>query len=249
MLKINVQIQGLDKTLAQITGLQKQVQFAAAKALTQTAKKVQTRLIAEMGSQFDRPTPYTLRSTFLKPATKVELAAIVGLKDRAGSKAAIPPSELLAHQFSGGGRLWKGLERYLQRAGLIGAGEFVAPGAGARLDAFGNMSRGQIAQMMSQLRIGIDPYQYATKSARSRRNVRKAGRIFWARGNVRDQHLARGAWIDMGASVGLRPLLLVVSRPTYRRRIDLESLAADTVAKEWGPTFDAALADAVRTAR
>jgi hypothetical protein len=245
---LTVKLQGFDKTLANIAGLQKQVRFAAAKALTQTAKKVQTRLIAEMGSQFDRPTPYTLRSTFVKPATKTELSAIVGLKDRAGSKAAMPPAELLAHQFKGGGRLWKGLERYLHRAGLIGAGEFVAPGAGARLDRFGNMSRGQISQLMSQLRIGIDPYQYATKSARSRRNVSKAGRIFWARGNAKDGHLPRGAWIDMGPPVGLRPLLLVVSRPAYRRRIDLDRLARDVVAKEWGPTFDAALADAIRTA-
>ena len=74
---LTVKLQGFDKTLANIAGLQKQVRFAAAKALTQTAKKVQTRLIAEMGSQFDRPTPYTLRSTFVKPATKTELSAIV----------------------------------------------------------------------------------------------------------------------------------------------------------------------------
>jgi hypothetical protein len=52
----------------------------------------------------------------------------------------------------------------------------------------------------------------------------------------------------MGPPVGLRPLLLVVSRPAYRRRIDLDRLARDVVAKEWGPTFDAALADAIRTA-
>lgn len=246
---LKIEIKGLDKTLAHIAGMGKQVQFATAKALTQTAKNVQTAVVREMETAFDRPTPYTLRSLFLKPAKPAELVAIVGLKDRAGSKAAMPPVELLAHQFRGGGRAWKGLERYLQRAGLIGAGEFVAPGAGARLDAYGNMSRGQIAQLMSQLRIGIDPYQHASKSARSRRNVKKAGRVFWARGNARDAHLPRGAWIDAGPSVGLRPLLLVVSRPSYRRRIDLERIAREVVAREFAPAFNAAFADAIRTAR
>lgn len=246
---IKVKIEGLDKTIARISGLGKQVNFAAAKALTQTAKKVQAAVVREMETAFDRPTPYTLRSLFIKPAKPAELIAIVGLKDRAGSKSAMPPAELLAHQFAGGGRAWKGLERHLQRVGLLGPGEFVAPGAGARLDRYGNMSRGQIAQLMSQIRIGIDPYQYATKSARSRRSVKKAGRILWARGRARDGHLPRGAWIDMGPPVGLRPLLLVVSRPTYRRRIDLERIAREVVAREFKPTFTAALSDALRTAR
>jgi hypothetical protein len=161
----------------------------------------------------------------------------------------MPPSELLAHQFAGGGRTWKGLERWLHRAGLIGAGEFVAPGAGARLDSFGNLSRGQIQQIISQLRIGGDPQQFASKSARSRRNVKKAGRIFWARGNARDGHLPRGAWIDQGGAVGLRPLLLVVSRPSYRRRIELERIGRDVVAREFQGEFDKAMRDALATAR
>jgi hypothetical protein len=247
---LTVKLQGFDKLQAHIAGLQKQVRFATSKALNATAKKVQARVVQEMGAAFDRPTPYTLRSfALLKPATKAELTAIVGLKDRAGAKARMPPAELLAHQFNGGGRAWKGLELWLSRAGLIGAGEYVAPGAGARLDRYGNMSRGQVQQLLSQLRAGPDPAAYASKSARSRRNVKKAGRIFWARGNARDGHLPRGAWIDMGPPIGLRPLLLVVSRPTYRKRIDLERIAREVVGREFGPAFDAALADAIRTAR
>lgn len=242
---LKIEIKGLDGVAKAIRDLEKQTRYATAKALTQTAKKVQTQLVREMQDKFDRPTPYTLRSTFIKPATKDNLTATVGLKDRTGAKASLPPAELLAHHFTGGGRLMKGLERYLQRAGLISAGEFVIPGAGARLDQYGNMSRGQIAQLMSQLRIGIDPHQYASKSARSRRNVSKAGRIFWSRGG----HLARGAWIDMGHSIGVRPLLVVVKGARYKRRIVLEQIAREVVSKEWDATFDAALADAMRTAR
>lgn len=242
---LKMAIKGLEEVTRTIRNLEKQTRFATAKALTKTAQKVQTKLVRKMQKKFDRPTPYTLRSTFIKPATKGNLTAMVGLKDRAGSKAGLPPAELLAHHFTGGGRAIKGLERYLQRAGLISAGEFVVPGAGARLDRYGNMSRGQIAQLMSQLRIGIDPHQYASKSARSRRNVSKAGRIFWSRGG----HLARGAWIDMGNSAGVRPLLVVVKGARYKRRIDLEQIAHKVVSKEWDATFEAALADAMRTAR
>ena len=38
----------------------KQARFAAAVALTSTAKKVEERLVKDMQGTFDRPSPYTL---------------------------------------------------------------------------------------------------------------------------------------------------------------------------------------------
>lgn len=249
MLKINVKVDGLKSLQAHLRGLEKQLPFATAKALTQTAKKAQARLVGEMKAKFSNPTDYTLDSTFVKPAQKRNLTAVVGLRDRLAKKAHLSMAETLAHHFTGGDRAWKKLEVHLNRAGLIGRGEYVVPGAGATLDAHGNMNRGQIAQIMSQLRLGLNPQNWSSKSRRSRRNVTKAGRIFWARGNERDRHLRRGAWIDMGGSVGLRPLLIVVKGARYRRRFDLERMTCEVVAKEWPSAFGAALADAMATAK
>lgn len=242
-------LRGLDAVFKAVDNADKQWHFAAAKALTLTAKAVQADLVQSMRTSFDRPTPYTLRSTFIKPATRDNLVSFVGLKDMLPSKAALSPAEVLRPQFLGGSRRRKNLERYLTSAGYLGANEYVVPGAGARLDAYGNMGRGQVAQIISQLRIGLDPYAWKSKSARSRRNVKKAGRIFWSRGFGRSGHLPRGAWIDLGPPVGLRPLLVVVSAPTYRPRINLAQIAAKTVARTWEPTFEKCLRDALATAR
>lgn len=240
---------GLEKCLRAFERIEKQVQFASAVTLTKTAKAVESELLSEMQRQFDRPTPWTMRSTFVKPATKENLVAVVGIKDMQGAKTAAPPAALLAHQFLGGIRIWKNLEKYLARIGRISSDEFIAPGAGARLDRYGNMSRGQIQQILSQLRLGHDPNSWPSNSARSKRNVKKAGHIFWAHGGTRDAHLPRGAWIDMGGSVGLRPLLLVVRRPVYKIRIDLKRIAAAATVATLQPTFERALAEAVATAR
>lgn len=242
-------ITGLAGAMKQFEQAEKQIRFATARALTQTAKKAEKAIIEEMKRKFDRPTPYTLRSTFVKPATRDNLVSVVGIKDRSLAKSAAVPDELLAHEFKGGGRIWKSLEAYLARAGYIVSGEFVVPGAGARLDRYGNMSRGQVQQILSQLRLGLDPYSWKSKSARSKANVKKAGRIFWARGTVRDAHLPRGAWIDMGAPVGLRPLLVVTRKPNYRQRVDIARITAKTVADTWDETFARSLEDAFATTR
>jgi len=249
MISPSFKLSGLNGVIKSLERADQQIRFAVAKSLTLTAKAVQSDLTAEMKQGFDRPTPYTLRSSFVKPATRANLNAVVGIKDMQPSKVAASPAELLGHQFRGGGRIRKNLENHLAKAGLLSPGEFVSPGAGARLDRFGNMSRGQVQQIMSQLRLGVDPHSWASKSKRSQRNVKKAGRVFWSHGGFRSAHLPRGAWIDMGGSVGLRPLLMVTGRPSYRQRIDIEKIAAASVKRNWDRIFEAALANAFATAR
>lgn len=220
-----------DAAIARLRSVRSNVPLATAIALTRTATRARDALQAEMRRAFDRPTPYTLRSVYVKPATPADLEARVGLKDQAGAKASLSPAELLAHHFRGGARKQKRLEQLLARIGLISATERVVPGAGAKLDRYGNMNRGQIQQMLSQIRAGADPSTYRSASTRSRRNVRRAGRIFWSRGG----RLARGAWIDQGDPIGVRPLLVVVSGTSYRRVINLPDVVGKVVAREFGP--------------
>lgn len=231
----------LTKTLTQIE--REQIPFATAVALTKTAQKVQAATVNEMRTKFDRATPYTLKSLRVQPATKRNLSAAVFLKDQTFGKNRLSMAQIIGHQFAGGGRATKAIEYWLMRSGLISDGEFVAPGEGAKLDRYGNMSRGQIIQILSQLKIHPDPYAFKSKSAASKRSVKKAGTLFWSRGG----RLPRGVWIRAGD--GVRPILIVVRRPHYKRLIDMERIAKQVVRAELDGEFSAAIENALRTAR
>lgn len=253
---------------------ERQLPFATAKALTLTAKEAQAETYKEFERKFDRPTPFTMRSLFIKPATKRDLTAEVFVKDRAiGGKNPNSIAAMLRHQFGGGPRIVKVMESALRRAGLLGQGEFIVPGAAAKLDRYGNVSRGQLAQILSQIGVGGAGYDNApTNSRRSRKNVAKAGKIFWSRGpgmpsggsyrgsrkkfdpstgaydGTSYQHLPRGAWMRDGRSV--KPLLLVVgSAPNYRRRIDMDRIGKEAVARHFNRIFAQTYREAVETAR
>jgi len=245
VISVHVDMSGVNRLAAVLDAKQKQVAFAAAKTLTQVAKdKLQPAIYAEMRKKFDRPTPFTMKGLRVKPATKQDLTAMVYLKDAIiGGKNPNSLDYIIGQEFTGGPRNRKGIERLLEQAGLISANEYVAPGAGATLDQYGNMSRGQLNQIVSQIRIGLDPYSWKSNSARSRRNVKRSGQLFWSRGG----HLARGVWMRDGATV--KPILMVIKRPNYRQRIDLKAIADRVVAQEFNPLFVRNLDDALRTAR
>lgn len=59
---------------------QKQVAFATAKALTDTATQTQNLLGNKLPEYFDRPTPYTMRAIGIERATKANLQARVFIK-------------------------------------------------------------------------------------------------------------------------------------------------------------------------
>src|ERR1035441_633525 len=61
----------------------RQLPFATAKALTRTAQLIKAAEVDEMRRVFDRPTPWTLNSVFITPATKDNLIARVWLKQDA----------------------------------------------------------------------------------------------------------------------------------------------------------------------
>lgn len=237
-----------------------QVPFALAAALTQTAKDVATAETAEMSSVFDRPTPYTLGAVFVRPATKQTLQAEVGLKDSAGHRHYLPI------EIGGGTRPQKGFERMLQRMGVMRPNEVAVPALGAAMDAYGNMSRGQIVKILSQLRAfttaGFDAN--ATNSRRSKaKRAREAyfvstgvgthpfGAHSWSKGN-KAQHLPRGIWVRLafGArETAVQPVLLFVSQASYSRRLPYHQVAEDTIARVFPGHFDRAFANALRTAR
>jgi hypothetical protein len=234
-------------TVGKLRANQKQVRFAASVALNKTARLAKDEAVAVMKRSFDRPTPFTLRSLFIKPSTKANLQAMVYVKDQAAGGKSKSLAESLGHEFSGGTRIRKRLELWLERAGYISSNEFVVPGAAAKLDQYGNMSRGQIQQILSQLRAGSDPTAFKSSSVRSKRNVAKSGGIFWSRGGK----LPRGAWMRYGFAAGnaVKPLLLVINSPVYKRRVNLPEITRRVIARNFEREFKKAFEMAMSTAR
>lgn len=223
--------------------VRRQIPFATSRAINEIAKKVQKQVQVELSENLDRPTPFVLRSIFVKYSTKGNLAAKVYLRNQPLAKNPSSLAEILEQQFAGGTRIRTRLESALTRAGYISSNEYIAPGAGAKKDQYGNMSRGQIQQVLSQLFASPLPEANRSSSTRSKLSVKRAGRIFWSRGET----LPRGAWIDGAA--GLRPLLLVISQPRYKKRIDMERIAKQVVDRDFDRTFKQEFDNAVRTAR
>lgn len=240
-MKITLDIDAVKRDLGQ--EVNKQVRFAAAVALTEVAKETQKDLLVKMRQVFDRPTPWVMRGTFIRAATRSRLEASVGIKDQLASKAQRSVVDILEPHFAGGPRLRKRSEQIFTRRGLISDGEYLAPGQGAKLDAYGNISRGQLQQIVSQLFLSTDPGQDKTKSARSKRSVRRAGRFFWSYGD----RFPRGVW--QGTRDGIKPILMVVRKPTYRQRIDLEAMARKNIAEHFERKFASSFAMARATAR
>lgn len=223
----------------------RQVPFAIKNTLNKLAQDVKTDVVNEMRNKFDHPTPFTLNSLFIKYATKQSLTARVYLKDKELFKSR-PFNEQLAHEFAGGQRIRKRLEYWFQRAGYISSNEYLVPGEAAQLDAFGNMSRGQIQKILSQLRAGPDAYAYKTNSKRSlgkRRDIQ----FFWSRGGS----LKRGVWARYRFAFGsaVKPILIVVAHAGYIRKIDIDRIGNARVNRDFNDRFAIELQKAIASAK
>lgn len=241
-MQIKVEIKGLDEVKSWLKSIpEKQIPFAMSKAINETAKEVKADLVSEMKKVFDRPTSYTLNSVFIKPATKRDLTAIVGLKEWGGKGT--PASKYLSPQILGGSRGFKRSERALQRSGLLPSGMYWTPGKGARLDSHGNISGGQITQILSVLQASVDTAQNMT--ARSRVKNRKPRAYFV--GTPGGGRLPLGVYERKGRKI--KPVLVFVRSPNYKPRFLFYETGQKTVDRVWLKKMGEAIRYALATAR
>jgi hypothetical protein len=150
-MNLDLDVREIQAQVERLRDMPQLMRYPLATALTRTAVQVKAAQQAEMRDSFDRPTPYTLGAIFMTPATAASMVATVGVKDQASGGRA--PLAWLRWQIYGGLRRLTGFERALVRAGAMDGGDRSVPAAYAKLDAFGNLSRGQMAQVLSQLRV------------------------------------------------------------------------------------------------
>lgn len=239
---------------------QRQMPFAIALTLTRTAQDVKKAEEAEMRSVFQLPTPYTMRSLYLKSATKATLTARVWVKDTDRSDHYLLP------QIMGGARPLKRFERLLVQRGVMQPNERAVPGAGAKLDGYGNMSRGQIVKVLSQLQAFNLAGSTANASGAKRSKAKRSREAYfvstgvgkhpygghsWSKGR-KAQHLPRGIWVrySFGAwGTAIKPVLLFVPRASYRVRFRFFEVAESTVSRVLPGHLQASVERALATAR
>lgn len=216
----------------------RQIPFATANALTQTAHRVRDAEKAEMVRVLDRPTPFTLNAWQVVPARKDTLVAEVVHKYLPGAGG----RHYLAPQIEGGPRPMKRFEQNLLRAD-IGAGAFeaVIPARTAKKDAYGNWSGGERQRVLSALQAQRDPLSNTTDRSRAR-NPRRAEYYVGERGNT------VGVFRRQGDDDTLI-LLFLRRRPVYTPRFDFDGVARKTFLEVYEPLFAAAMERALATAR
>lgn len=238
MMKITVQA-SIGPAIAKLNRLQSlQVPFATAKALTRTGQKVKEAITADIPDVFKAPTPFTLNSIFLTPATKTRLVAKVWIKDRQ-VKYLFPAVE-------GGPRQSKGFENLLRRNGLLPPGWFAIPTAAAPRNGYGNVPGAVIVKILSQLQASRETNYNENAKDKKRRNAKQVkGRYFAIM--PKRSHLPAGIYERLGSSFGAGIRMIFVyspKKPTYRKRLRFYERAAEVSRK----VFPAAFRESLRAA-
>lgn len=226
-------IDGLSEAIAAMENLAGDKPAAAlADALNHTANQARIALRAEISSVFDRPTPWALNALRVEHAKPKSLESAVFAKDDKDGDTRIAGQhgvdDWVKAQVDGGSRPLKNSEHALRNRGILPAGYYIAPGKGARLDKYGNMSRGHMKQLLSGL-LAAELYSgYTANASRSKRSQKKGHeQAFFV---MRDK---AGKAFGIGERRGksLAVVLAFVSQPQYTQRLDFYAVV-DQVADD-----------------
>lgn len=232
-----------------------QMPYATAVALTRTAKAAKEEIERQLPSLIDRPTPYTMRGFRLYPATKNKLLAEVDFRSAFGRGTSA--RDYLAPLVYGGERKLKAFERSLERTGLVPSGYAALPGDAAKLDAYGNMSRGQIIQILSYFKAFGEQGYRANITDKRKRSMAQGSKQTGGRGvsyfigRPAGGRMPLGVWQKTSfgsSSSAIKPIIIFVSKPTYRQQLDVPGIAKRVITERFAMELRRSVAEAKRTA-
>lgn len=237
----------------------KQTPFATANAINTLLFASLAAEKREMERVFDRPTRYTLNSLRVRKAKKTDLAGRMWVKSKLDAGKGTSPENYLLPNIEGGPRKAKRFEVALRRIGVLPEGWLSVPGEGATLDAYGNMSRAQIVQLLSWFHaFGEQGYRAniteKTKARLKRGTKRKYGISYYAAipGREKTRKLTPGIYkrIRTGFGTATVPVLIFIRRANYQaKRFDFEGIADRYVRAHFRAEFEKQMRRAIATAR
>lgn len=234
------------------------IERAQLDALDRLAADVADAERREIDDSFDRPTQFTRNAIFVQRTKNRVPEARVGIKDDfgTGQRAAV---RWLRPEIEGGGRPQKAFERAIRGLGVMDGTQFIVPGRYAQLDAYGNISRGQLMQILSQLRTftGAEtvsrnlPRRDGDKKNTQKINAafRRAGGQYFAvgpapRGGLRPgiyQRQVTSRRLVGAASPKPRPVMIFVDRVEYEQRFAFWDAGRFAIQRHWPQRLDEAL--------
>ena len=236
----------INEVRAALAGISEELPRMMRNAINDTAFKVREAEQAELRRALDRPTPWTIRTIYVTKATKERLSAVVGPTDhftRGGfSYNQTPWERVIAHHVYGGPRQHKAFERRLHAAGILPAGWFAVPGPGARLNQYGNISPGEIVQILTWVNaMGMyagDNTNRRDRQTRRRNAMDRRGEGYFAAipGRPLTRHLHPGIYKRYSRQRSIAPVMLFVSSVNYRQRVEWFEVGERTVQQHY-PVF------------
>ncbi len=232
------QVNSMALTLLSFTGKLNRV---TAVAMTRSAKAAQAEIRKRTPDYIDNPTPWTLNSTFVKPATPERLATTVGFKDY--SSSGTPAAKYLQLQAAGGRARPKGYENLLRRSGVLRAGEFAIP-TGAyplRLNQYGNVSGAQYVQVLSRLNSLREAGSMGNRTNSTRSRAARAERDYF----VATINGHRAIWARRGGRSVVPVFNIVSTAPKYSPRFPVRNMLQSSFAKAFPVELRRAVADQI----
>ncbi len=220
-------IRGLEDIMRKMSDYERDQGRKIAQALTRAAYKTAEDVRNAMPGFLDRPTPWTLNSLRVVPASTSNLTAAVKFKDQKTGPS-LPAAQYLLPQAYGGGRQLKPFEKALISGGRMPQGYYAVPGPGAQIDARGNVRRKQIQDVLAQLDSGSAAVK-ARGSAGRGMKVLGAGRKAGGRYFVVPVDATAPAGIYVRGTTGVRRIsavFLFVRRPDYQARFPFRNYAS-----------------------
>jgi hypothetical protein len=204
------------------------------RSLNFAAWDAQKKLRADTPRYIDRPTRWTVNSTFVLKSTPENLSLAVGFKDQAAKGT--PAAKYLQPIVAGEARRQKASERRLGRSSALFANKYLIPTGKAplTLDAYGNVPRGKMTQVLSRINAlsstGFDGNR--TNSRRSRGKRKQNDFFIGFRG---------GRPITINQRVGrgyVNVFNIVSSPPKYDARFPVKEILSREITTRWPSIFE-----------
>jgi hypothetical protein len=264
-----VTVTGLDAAIARARSVPQQARYASSVALNQALRAASADMRAQMGRVFDRPTPYLVRNAVQITPSSSRAAGEVAGEIFVAAEGRDAPGKALRAEVLGGPRRAKRSELLLRSIGVLPQGQLTVPGRAAKLDQYGNITRGQILEVLAWFRAFPQRPAGAKNSwnnnltdrgqASKRRGTRNRGGFeYFAVQRGDGSRLSPGVYKRqlggarfVGPAMTGRPqaVLIFVPRTQYQQRLDFVRIAEQAINKQLPQAYGQALRRALDTAR
>lgn len=239
--------------------LPRAVPYVKASLLTGLAQQVRAGVVKQLPVAFDRPTDFTLRGVYTKPATKTAPTAVVYFPESHAASGKSKREYIRPGAQGSSARAQKRSELLLTRAGVLPAGWVTVPGRFAMqslLDGNGNMKGTYYRQIIRNLQLKATAARAARPIAPG--SVKRAARMgveneFFAVAPGRNALAKGGGWLPPGVyrrtgarGQVLQQYLKFVRKASYQRRLDMAEVANKVVPGVLQAEFGKAFASVVR---